>query len=648
MPASPAPPPRQTVADRFIVLLGPEDGSAPTKDDECRWLVPVSVSTFAGADRIDTIVCRIDQARGGPSLRDTAGPTNFRRQIEIRRIDENNEPTDVVGWGMVAIDSQEIAEGEIETITARLDGYLFGDVLHEVPYWDGVAGEVKNVHLPLVFNPTIDGVMEPNMSSETNPDRGDSPLFVHPESLRLEPARTLQDQTASEWTLSKAVHFLCWHLNPDQTYIDNPTIDDLATPLFEANNFARVRNFSLKYGRNLLQLLDDLLTPFNYGCHIVHSLEGETRHSRFAFFERGEGSRVSLLMQGEGTIDVRKTNVARFSLNYDISRLSNEIIGQGGLKRYEATFPLVPAWEAGDDDTPVETLVTGGVNALTKQFVGRKLVLNEAGDYDGLRDWIEGHYDLEPILGANHLVRRRKFLPCLSQHARGDDLASNGYLVEWWDEDQTDASDHNDPEDPGWVKAKEPFRVLEHECGILFTGSGPVSEFLTTLQEAFSPTVQSLWVRITCSIEGDEAITHRSTKRDSSPNGEVVPLYLDVSDRFKLREVDSTSIFSGGTADERDDQTDLETYCDKVRDNNDQAEVSLGITLMTANHPEYKIGQLIEKVEGRNLTFSANAAGETPRELQIVGIVKQLDGQQRTQLLVESFELEQSDLERTT
>jgi hypothetical protein len=156
---------------------------------------------------------------------------------------------------------------------------------------------------------------------------------------------------------------------------------------------------------------------------------------------------------------------------------------------------------------------------------------------------------------------------------------------------------------------------------------------------------QPLFLRITCSIEGDEVLSYTAPRRDSSPNGLDVPLFLDVHDRFQYRDVNGSSKYNGTAADSKDDLSKLTTYIDKVRDNNDQAEVSVGITLLTSNHPEYKIGNLITKVDGRNLTFNANSDAATPRPLQIVGINRSLDGEQHTELLLESCELEKRELQ---
>lgn len=651
MPASPAPAKEtaQPKADRYIVLLGGKNGQAPTLNDECEWLVPVSVSLSMGAARLDTFQCRVDLGRGGKRIQDTTTPVGFRRQIELRRLDADGNPTDIVTWGMLASDGQNIGVEERETVTARLDSFLFGTVLKETNYWDPLSASVVYVNLPAVLNPTIDEIFCPNMSDRKNADRGTSALFYHPESHRLEPSSSFQGQTAMEWTFKDAVHWLCWNLNKDQQYIINPTLNELEPVFATEAGYARIRNFELKYGRSLPQLLDDLLNPFGFAWNLVHTInKNGVRETRFRFFERGKGPAVKLLMQPVGeTISTRTTNLHNFSLDYDIARLANTIIGQGAMKLIESTFQLYPAWDPADDDTDVEYLATGHPQNVAKRDIGRKYVANEARDYSNLRPWI-AQTNLTSVIGANHVVRRRRFKPCVSWHTSTDDETTNGYILEWWDADETDAVTPSNKNDPGWVKVKHPFQILEKECGIMFTGTTPpVDDFLQMIIKGKeeNPETQPLFLRITCSIEADEALTYTATRRDSSPNGLDVPLFLDVKDRFQFRDVKSTSKFDGTPADKKDDLPKLTTYIDRVRNNNDQAEVSVGVTLLTSNHPEYKIGYLVTKVDGRNLTFNANSDAATPRPLQIVGINRSLDGEQHTELLLESFELEKRELQ---
>lgn len=648
MPSAPRPSSAslREVAEKFIVLLGDKNGDAPTVDDEAPWLVPLSASLTAGGGRLDTLSFAVDLARAEIRLQDTTVPVGYHRQVELRRLDEDGEPTEIVAWGMIAANSQEIELREQVGITARVDRFVFGEVLTQSSYWDPIAETERRVHLPVVFNPEIDDKIEPNRSDQTDASRGDCHLFFHPESHRLQGAVDLQQQVADHWTLSEAAHWLIWNCNPEEKYITNPTLDDLQAA-FAGHDEGQLKNFPLPFGRYLPELLDALLTPFGFGWYLVHTLDAEdddARKTTFKFYRRGEGSKVLLFQQAPGaTIDPVKTTVERISASYDITRLANRIVGRGAMELREATFPLLPGWQAADDELDFEALDESQATAREKPFVGRKWILNEAADYDTYRDWIE-RFDLTPVLGASHIIRRRKFLRCLSEHAAGDDADSNGYILEWWDADQSEAVSHTSDTDPGWIKVRWPYRVLEKECGVLFTGPTPPRE----LWDLFQEDPESVHLRITASIEGDVALEAVAGRRPSSPNGEDVTLFLSVRDRFHYRKVTAESIFADAPADEAEDQTALDNYCKAIRDQEDAAEVSLSVSLKGLNHPEYKIGQLVDKVEGRNLTFNANkpAVGQ-PRRLQIVGKNLTFAGGQKTELLIETFELERADVGAT-
>lgn len=645
MPSAPRPSSAslREVAERFVVLLGDKNGGAPTVDDEAPWLIPLSASLTAGGSRLDTLSFSVDLARAEIRLQDTTVPVGYHRQVELRRLNEEGEPTEIVAWGMIAANSQEIELKEQVGITARVDRFVFGEVLTQSSYWDPIADTERRVHLPVVFNPEIDDAIEPNRSDRTDGTRGDCSLFFHPESHRLPGAVALQGQVADHWTLSEATHWLIWNCNRQETYITNPTLDDLQAA-FAGHDDGQLKNFSLPFGRYLPELLDALLTPFSFGWFLVHTLDDDVRKTTFKFYRRGDGPKVSLFQQAPGeTIDPVKTTAERISASYDITRLANRIIGRGALELREGTFPLLPGWEEEDDATPLEELDESQETSREKPFVGRKWILNEAGDYNTFRSWIQ-RFDLTPVLGASHIIRRRKFRRCLSEHSAGDDADSNGYVLEWWDADQESAASPTQKTDPGWIKVRWPYRVLEKECGVLFTGPTPPD----ALWNLFQDDPQSVHLRITASIEGDVALEAVAGRRTSSPNGEDVTLFLGVKDRFHYRQVTAESIYADDPADDADDRTALDNYCQAIRDQQDAAEVSLSVGLKGLNHPEYKIGQLIDKVEGRNLTFNANkpATGQ-PRRLQIVGKNLTFAGGQKTELLIETFELERADVGAT-
>lgn len=640
MPSAPASPvkPLSQKAAKLIVLLGPTDGTAPALTDEVDWLIPQRVSVTAGSSRDDVLTFAVDLAKLEDRLVDTTAPVNLQRQVELRTLDENGDPNTVLAWGFLAKNPQAInAQAESTSFEARIANFHFGKRLTSYPVWQAVAAERLDVMRPLVFNPEIDEKIEGNKSSQTDPTR-EWNYVVDPESMRTEASQAYQVQTASSWTIADAVLALCWWLNPDQTYIKNPTKDDLEDQFAARNDL--LKNVEIPAGAFLPEALDALLTPFEYGWHLVHT---SGRYTTIRFFARGEGTPRTVLLQRPGELrDIKKTNVAEFDAVYDIFELANIIEVHGGYLKREATFELVKAWDPEYDTTDITDISKGEAFYEEHPSVGRKWVLNEAGDYIDLRPEITEPYSIDSLFPDAQQVRRRRFQRCLSQHPDADDLESNGYRVDWYDENQEDATDPDDPEDPGWVRVTWPFSVLEKECGILFEGTTPPGP----LWELMSDDPDKARVRITATVVGDQRLKGIATKRANSPNAQDVPLVLDLQDRFQFSKVDDTSIFSGRPSIARDDSTAIQTYAETVRDIEDACHIHCSLTLEGIQHPQYHIGDLLTNVSGRNLTLNAfsPSGGADTRNPQIVGFVWHLEGNQRLELLLDSFERERPQI----
>lgn len=621
-------------AARYVVLLGPENGSAPTVDDETEHLTIVEFDRQAGGGRVDAAKFIYDLFKAEARLVDTTVPVKHNRQIEIRRLDEDGEPKEVMFWGVIAAQGQRIDKTSEEvTVEARVDKHLFGDPLTNIPFWNIENDEIETCELPCVFNPEIDEIIENNRSNKQSlAAAGEYHPFLHPESFRTTPAQTLQEQILGDWTVAEAVLMLCWHLNPAETYIKNPTRSELLADFADIEAFGALQNFSLAYGKYLPELLDDLLRPWGYTWQIVHKLNDEdARETSLKFLRRGHGTLVSLKLQRPGeTIDATKTNVHNLNVNYSIVELANKIIILGESVKREFTAELVKGWPVADDVDDVYLLQRGETLANQKPFVCRKYVLNEAGDYNDTRPEITEHFDLEDILEPPTVVRRRKFLPCLSRHTGDEEAESQGVRVDYWHPDNEGAVDADDPADPGWKKVAWPFSVLQKECGILFEGDTPPEELLH----------EEARVRVTATVAGDRRVRGEAERRDSSPNGRDLTLVLEVRDKFHDRAVDSLSIFDGDdNPDTRNDWDEAQEYAEKIRDVEDCATVSVQVTLDGADHPEFEIGKLIEKVEGRELSFDANDPDQgEPRRLQIVGLTWRLAAEQHLALMLETYE----------
>lgn len=96
--------------------------------------------------------------------------------------------------------------------------------------------------------------------------------------------------------------------------------------------------------------------------------------------------------------------------------------------------------------------------------------------------------------------------------------------------------DYTSPNAGTWAPVDWPFEVLDDRCGIRFTG--PVRPELWTQLQNFPDDPP---IRLTCSIESDFARHKIATKQASSPQADTVRSILDLSSRFHVRRVDSTS-----------------------------------------------------------------------------------------------------------
>lgn len=644
---------------KFVVLLGPEDGSKPRMEypededgnqvpgDEVEWLIPVRCCVSAGGSRQDTLLFNVDLDQASKRLVDTTTPTEAKRQIELRMLDDKGEASICLGWGFLSANPQAIrSDAEATSYEARISNHHFGVPLTSYPVWHAETSERLDVERPLVFNPQIDEIIEGNMSSKRAPFFSNPPpndmlwhYMIDPESVRTAAARTLQTQTASLWTLTDAVLAICWWLNPDETHIKNPTpakLEDVFT-----DRDAMLKNVALPYGIYLPEALDRLLAPFEYGWYLRHWLNDNQRGTDLQFFPRGSGVKKKLLLQRPGeNRDIKKTTVADLEVQYSINDLANRIEVYGDFLKRESTFILQKGWDDEYDETTLEDLSKGSAFAELHPAVGRKWILNEAGDYTGLRTEIDEPYDVSPLFDDEQQAHvRRKFLRCLTQHPDADDLESNGYRVDWYDEEQPDALDHQEDDDPGWVRVKWPFSVLEKECGIWFEGVTPPPE-LWSLIEAGTP--EKARIRITATIVGDQRVSGIATRRTKSPNGQDVTLVLDLKDRFQYSEVAASSIYAGRPSVARDDSDEIQDYAEDIREISDAMKMHCSVTLEGVKHPDYAIGDLIDNVKGRNLSLNGYdpSAGTSTRNPQVVGFTYHLQGGQRLELMLDSFQKE--------
>lgn len=640
MPAAPPKKPALTAlsraATKLVVWLGNSEGSAPSSVFESEELVPTRIERTAGGGRLNSMTLEYLLSKDQEHVVDKLSilPLSNNRQIEVREVDSIGRVRRVLAWGKLAAQPIHIGDTETVSFTVRIEKHHFGEPLGKTPWWNPITSAVVELDRPLIFNAEIDDKITLNRSDKEWTDRNDAYVFFDSAAINTAAARTTHGQTPAKWRLFQAVHTLCWLCNPDETFIINPTRADCSIQLGEIDaDHERLKNLALESGKYLPELLDQLLEPFGCSWTIDIELDPDTDRStrRFRFFRRNFGTEKELFLQRPGeTLDPVKSNVPDLNLNYDIANLANRIIGCTSRKQREGTWPLYFGWPVSEDSLDRENLTTLSATAKAHPHAGHKLVLNESGAWTGLRPEITATTDLTAVFdGDPTLPTCRKLKPCLSQvtDAASNQLESRGIWLEWLD-----------PADATWKKPKWSFSVLQLECGI-WLETIP-EELWTAIQD--DPTTTG--VRVTATIEGDTRLYATAERDDESPNFDDITLWLNLSDKFHDRQVHTSSIFysDAATADVTNDLIQLQAYVSQVRGLEDAAELSCSAILEGIDHPEYQIGDLITRVNGRNLELSRNNPGlfVDKRYLQIVGITYDLKDSQRMELLLESFDEE--------
>lgn len=529
-------------------------------------------------------------------------------------------------WGKVVKRRIVITpEGESLFMYARVEPWHFGKPIVGEIHFNDIDEDHQVVSVErLRFNPILDGQIKYNQRSDEQYGDGDIYVFIDPEYLDRQPSEIEDDEISQHWDLADVVDYLCWVGNPDQTNFKNPDFDDL-TELFDDDKDL-VRNLWLPNGLYLPEALDKVLEPFGYTWHV--NLE-ERGNRKIEVFKRGLGlGAINIRLQEPGSqIDTTDSDLVSCDIEYDLSPTVNQVHGLGGFVEIESTFDLLKGWSAAED-THLEDVTkltrTHPDFVSTYKNIGRLWVLNEGGDYDDVReDYFT--YDFSEMVNAviaaadggesdsgdgdqdqEHeeekiIPGRRRFWPTLTINDRGRPIGPiNGYRVQYRDPNISTADGASQ-----WVDYNGEVHIKDDECGIYFEGLHPPDE-ITRFGN-------SMEVRITATVRIPLRIGKTVAKQSGSPLGDVNELVLDLSHRFRFRQVHEDSVYHDHAtleALEDDDRPDLEAYCDDIRAAYDIASVNGVIELEGADRTGYKVGQSVVGIQGRGVNFTASQGAD--------------------------------------
>jgi hypothetical protein len=616
---------------QWKITLGNTTGAAPGVTEETAQLRNPVITLAHGsklphADFIYTI------EGTGRRITDIYLETGFARQVEVSQLSSDPAlPPMLLFWGELGTQALTVAKvGEQVRVTATIEPYHFGKLCMGPQYRRPTGShDVIQTNDPIVFNPQVNGVVEPNQCSVTNilGVRQKQYFFVDPDSMRTAAGRTnAQDNTtAQSWKLADAVRTMCWICNPDETYIKNPSIADFDTWLKLA---PEVKNLELPIGKYLPEYLDRMLNPAGYGWAMTfqYAADGSRRVS-FRIFTLNDDSTIVLLQQRPGDsigVQTAKTNVKEFDISTGIVGQANQITALGDWEEYEVTIELYRGFLESDDTYSAADLTQStGSQWATHQRAWRRWVANEAGDYCGTRTSVAPipftPLDLSSVLGSDYLIRNRHPFDCLTHWVddpSGEKKSRRPPFFEWYTASNTWA-----PLPNGWGET-----ALDDELGCDFAADSPPVELIARGANAR--------IRMTCTIRGDVRMYTTSNRSTDSVNLRVNELVIDVHDRYKSRVRQDTGPFAStltGSSDVMDDTVALIEFTDKLKSIEDAAIVR-GTIQLIGLHPELKVGQTVSDINGRNVSLNRmSQASATKKYLQIVQIAH--DNQKQETLL---------------
>jgi hypothetical protein len=604
---------------RIGVYLAEAADTEPTQDDFRDDVICSRVDHFAGSklSRADFIV---DLGKSQKNIENREVISAASRLIEVwtlrEDVDDEDEPLrdQCLFWGELTGDRIKIGDGQQEQWTAIIHPRkhfgepVEGQLVYNPQSYDQQVSEV--VHLDIEFNPEIDGQPLDNSwgsAATSNPE--DYSIWIDPESIRTtEGVEYYGSDSATPWTLKEIVNtFMKWK-NADEEFIDNPDDDHIEAKLESA---PLVRNLLMTSGGNIPEYFDAILQPLGYNWFVKtkkDSWQGWDSKRIVQYYKRGEGTEKEVKLQAYNkTIDPKKDEVDSVGVQYDFSSVVNRLRVQGAFIEREFTLPLYPSWSEDEDGDESDDL---------KNYIGRKWVANEGGNYTDLRPDIGD----PPELSGFGPPKNRVIQDCLTYR-------DNQRMPVQVDYRKGDSG----PFENLRTLTKD-YRLLTTEVGIYITAEDIPSELLD---------LDDIELRITGTINSDRRIEFRTEVSEDAPvSGNVERIeraHSQFFDRQRQTDGDYASVMTGDH-DERDDTEEIEEYAEELLAEETLANVSSEIRLFGLNH-EYEIGDVLTKIDGRSISFNRSSNDGEGRYVQVVGLSHHLTPKQYTTIHTAQYDI---------
>jgi hypothetical protein len=516
------------------------------------------------------------------------------------------------------------------------------------------------------------------------PERADAKDgFANTYPTFLDPLVVRDPDVRRPWTLSMAARYLCFRHNPDQTYVKNPDGDLIDSLLDSRSPIAGVTldpgDPSTYKSQPILVpdypatgkpwpvALHDLLEP--NGFSMVFRLEVDVNGdpvTRLDIFRRQDGSVSSykdLYLQSAGNpLDPAGTNLGAARLARDTAGVANVYTVESDPVRYEASFVLAPGFPVASVDASgaaaIKTFDRGDPSfSRVNRDKYRLYVFDETG---------EGHWDfassttlstatsLAGLLGGTKQdpelwVKRRRVpvgelfsldpnrKPLKARLAISTNFT--GPTPGLWDGTGT------------WQSVVGGFDLLKDRLGVWVNAPNPngwnvgaptatgmpyPTGVVKGVEDQANPGAPHFVLRLTCVIEGDQALKVTAGQRPSSSTSFAVTRLVDAGGRYFKQVIAAGSEFNPTSSPVvvRDDADDADAEAAARRLAGEAGEVAGTATIPRFTNA-YRIGDKIRSIVGRDLSLRTNAgAPEEEGEVfpAVVGLTWDFDGKQNTVL----------------
>ena len=668
------------------------------KADISTTLKPTKVVRTAGGHQLDyaEFTWMID----APLIDRTAQPARFSKMLDVlfpagQETVYNYLEDGSFGPSLVQGDNRRIAVVdygvESESVDSREDLSGMGAV-H--PYLFGVVFPGRRIKIgssfytltgtDAEFNVMLDGVVSRDMSEayeDTNYH-----VWLDPEIGLTTAAQLYHGQNAATWTLIDVINTICHYCNKDEWYIRNPVLDEEAAIFADMPD---IRDLRMATGRYLPSYLDEILHPlgFNwfvdYDTDIVTNDETELEYEKpiIQIFRKGyagygdgtERDPQVLKWQAPGeNLNLSESNINGYEISRKISDAVTGIRIFGDKLRAEVTLPLYPGWkEVKDSLTLTDLSIKDGVEYKANPHVHRLWVANEGGDYYHMRTG--GLYEIndppnfdeifgicrgddgtaDPVrFNSTCYARRRVIEPPLTYKGTTTERVRRDLLLEYTIVDPEAVDPEGEAE---WLEVSTEvggWSVLGDQIGIIFTDDGPPDVLVSEFGSG------NLRLRITGTISSDHYLYNVPTDVldtgyvSGSAQGRLNMTTIPMHDRFchwyvvgktstdrpELETNQYASVLKDDAAgaETHDHRAELLSFAANIIRPMLHAEYN-GNFVIPYWTVEYKIGDLLTEIEGRNIGLDQSADPEEHAYMQVTGIEWTLsdEGGPQTRLVVD-------------